>query len=68
MLLNSWLTHGHNHLPDILLPALGHADHRPRRCCGPGYSAHIGVTNYLLGLVGIAGPAWLQSSYWAVPQ
>ncbi|MDQ6671497.1 MAG: sugar ABC transporter permease [Chloroflexota bacterium] len=27
----------------------------------------IGLLNYLLSLVGIQGPAWLQSTYWAIP-
>lgn len=27
----------------------------------------IGVINYLLGLIGIPGPAWVQSTTWAVP-
>jgi multiple sugar transport system permease protein len=27
----------------------------------------LGLLNYLLGLVGIQGPAWLQSSAWAIP-
>jgi multiple sugar transport system permease protein len=27
----------------------------------------VGVLNYLLGLIGIDGPAWLQSSAWAIP-
>jgi len=31
------------------------------------YQPTIGLLNYLLGLVGIEGPAWLQSSTWAIP-
>jgi multiple sugar transport system permease protein len=31
------------------------------------YQPSIGLLNYLLGLVGIEGPAWLQSSAWAIP-
>jgi multiple sugar transport system permease protein len=27
----------------------------------------IGVINYMLGLIGIEGPAWVQSTTWAVP-
>src|SRR5919206_1878598 len=27
----------------------------------------LGLLNYLLGLIGIQGPAWLQSSSWAIP-
>jgi multiple sugar transport system permease protein len=31
------------------------------------FQPSIGLLNYLLSTVGIAGPAWLQSSSWAVP-
>ncbi len=31
------------------------------------YQPSIGVLNYLLGLVGIKGPPWLQSGTWAIP-
>jgi multiple sugar transport system permease protein len=31
------------------------------------YQPTLGLLNYLLGLVGIEGPAWLQSSSWAIP-
>lgn len=31
------------------------------------FQPSIGVLNYLLGLVGIEGPAWLQSTSWAIP-
>jgi multiple sugar transport system permease protein len=31
------------------------------------FQPSIGVLNYLLGLVGIEGPAWLQSTTWAIP-
>jgi multiple sugar transport system permease protein len=31
------------------------------------YDPNFGVFNYLLGLVGISGPQWLQNSTWAMP-
>jgi multiple sugar transport system permease protein len=31
------------------------------------YNPDIGLLNYLLGLVGIDGPKWLQSTTWAMP-
>lgn len=31
------------------------------------YQPTIGLLNYLLGLAGIQGPAWLQSTTWAIP-
>ena len=31
------------------------------------FSADFGVLNFLLGLVGIKGPAWLSSEQWALP-
>jgi multiple sugar transport system permease protein len=31
------------------------------------YQPTIGLLNYLLGLIGIQGPAWLQSTNWAIP-
>ncbi len=31
------------------------------------FQPSIGVLNYLLGLIGIQGPGWLQSTVWAVP-
>lgn len=31
------------------------------------YQPTIGLLNYLLGLIGIEGPAWLQSTNWAIP-
>jgi multiple sugar transport system permease protein len=31
------------------------------------YQPTIGLLNYLLGLIGIQGPAWLQSTTWAIP-
>jgi multiple sugar transport system permease protein len=31
------------------------------------FQPRFGPLNYLLGLVGIAGPSWLQSSAWAIP-
>ena len=31
------------------------------------FHPQLGVLNYLLGLVGIAGPGWLQSVEWAMP-
>jgi multiple sugar transport system permease protein len=31
------------------------------------YAPHFGLINYLLGLVGIAGPNWLNSTTWAMP-
>jgi multiple sugar transport system permease protein len=31
------------------------------------FNPTIGLLNYLLGLVGITGPAWLQSTGWAIP-
>ena len=31
------------------------------------FQPNIGLLNYVLGLAHIPGPAWLQSSYWAVP-
>ena len=30
------------------------------------YQPTLGLLNYLLGLIGIEGPAWLQSSSWAI--
>ena len=31
------------------------------------FTISLGLLNYLLGLIGIPGPAWLQSSSWAIP-
>ncbi len=31
------------------------------------YHPELGLVNYLLGLVGIDGPRWLQSTTWAMP-
>jgi ABC-type sugar transport system permease subunit len=31
------------------------------------FSADFGILNYLLGLVGITGPPWLNSTTWALP-
>jgi multiple sugar transport system permease protein len=31
------------------------------------FNPTIGLLNYLLGLVGLSGPAWLQSTTWAIP-
>jgi multiple sugar transport system permease protein len=31
------------------------------------FNPTIGLLNYVLGLVGITGPAWLQSTGWAIP-
>jgi multiple sugar transport system permease protein len=31
------------------------------------YQPEIGVLNYLLSLIGIEGPRWLQSTVWAIP-
>ena len=31
------------------------------------FQPSIGLLNYLLGFVGIAGPGWLQSTAWAIP-
>lgn len=31
------------------------------------YNPDLGILNYLLGLVGIQGPAWLQDPGWAMP-
>jgi multiple sugar transport system permease protein len=31
------------------------------------FQPNIGVVNYLLGLVGVQGPAWFQSTTWAIP-
>ena len=40
----------------------------PRRCSGSGSSSRrIGVLNYLLSLVGIQGPPWLQSTHLGDP-
>src|SRR5712692_5755987 len=33
----------------------------------PSITPTIGLLNYLLSFVGIQGPAWLQSTYWAIP-
>ena len=31
------------------------------------YNPNLGIINYSLGLIGIDGPSWLQSSVWAMP-
>jgi multiple sugar transport system permease protein len=31
------------------------------------YNSDVGLLNYLLGLVGISGPRWLEDPHWAMP-